>query len=97
MDALARDGGVIVENFIDRGLVGRLNAQLKADVEVTDPGSDHVQEERRRFWGSQTKRLSRLAARAPAFVELLDHDFMHRWALRATASQLTIGSIRVKP
>jgi ectoine hydroxylase-related dioxygenase (phytanoyl-CoA dioxygenase family) len=32
------------------------------------------------FWGSQTKRFTRLAARAPSFAELLDHELMHDWA-----------------
>jgi ectoine hydroxylase-related dioxygenase (phytanoyl-CoA dioxygenase family) len=35
------------------------------------------------FWGEQTKRFTRLAARAPAFAELLDHELMHSWAGRA--------------
>ncbi len=92
MAALAEDGGAIVRDFIDPELLGRLNAQLAGDVELTDPGSDYVVEERRRFWGSRTKRLSRLAARAPAFVELLDHDFMHRWARHSLAADYWLNT-----
>ncbi len=80
MAALQADGGVIVRDFIDQDLVARLNAQLRAHVESTDPGADKVGEEMGHFWGRQTKRFTRLAARAPAFAELLDHDLMHRWA-----------------
>jgi ectoine hydroxylase-related dioxygenase (phytanoyl-CoA dioxygenase family) len=77
---LAADGGVIVRDFIDADLLRRLNAQLHEYVERTEAGSVHVHPERRRFWGSRTKRFSRLTARVPAFVELLEHEFMHRWA-----------------
>jgi ectoine hydroxylase-related dioxygenase (phytanoyl-CoA dioxygenase family) len=80
MAGLAADGGVIVKDFIDQELVSRLNGQLAAHVEAAQMGSDRVGEEMRFFWGSQTKRFTRLAARAPAFAELLDHDLMHRWA-----------------
>jgi ectoine hydroxylase-related dioxygenase (phytanoyl-CoA dioxygenase family) len=83
MAALDADGGAIVEDFVDDGLLARLNRQLHAHVAATDAGSDLVREERRRFWGQRTKRFSRLAARAPAFAELLDHDLMHRWARRS--------------
>ena len=34
------------------------------------------------FWGQQTKRFTPLAAFAPSFAELLDNEFMHRWARR---------------
>ena len=77
---LAADGGVIVRDFIDQDLLSRLNAQLREHVERTEAGSEIVQAERQRFWGGRTKRFSRLAARAPAFVDLLEHDLMHRWA-----------------
>jgi ectoine hydroxylase-related dioxygenase (phytanoyl-CoA dioxygenase family) len=83
MSALDADGGAIVENFIDEDTLARLNRQLRAHVEATEAGSDLVLEERRRFWGRQTKRFSRLVTRAPAFAELLDHDLMHRWARRS--------------
>jgi ectoine hydroxylase-related dioxygenase (phytanoyl-CoA dioxygenase family) len=80
MAGLAADGGVIVKDFIDQDLVKRLNAQLRAHIESTDPGAANIGEEMAHFWGSQTKRFTRLAARAPAFAELLDHELMHRWA-----------------
>ena len=92
MAALDADGGVIVRDFVAPDLLSRLNAQLEADVDETDPGSEYVREERRRFWGSQTKRLSRLAARAPAFVELLDHEFMHRWARHTLAADYWLNT-----
>lgn len=83
LHALREDGGVIVHDFIDHELLQRLNAELQADVDRTDPGSAVVTEERASFWGRQTKRFTRLAARAPSFAELLDHDLMHDWARSA--------------
>jgi len=80
LGSLDRDGGVIVRDFIDKDLLGRLNSELKADVDRTDPGSEVVNPEMAKFWGNCTKRFTRLAARAPSFAELLDHDLMHRWA-----------------
>ena len=77
---LDEDGGVIVRDFIDQDLLRRLNAEFNADIEKTAPGSAIVGEEMAVFWGSRTKRFTRLAARAPAFAELLDHELMHQWA-----------------
>ncbi len=77
---LDEDGGVIVRDFIDQDLLRRLNAEFQADIDKTAPGSDIVGEEMAVFWGSQTKRFTRLAARAPSFAELLDHELMHDWA-----------------
>jgi ectoine hydroxylase-related dioxygenase (phytanoyl-CoA dioxygenase family) len=92
MTGLAVEGGVIVRNFIDQDLLGRLNAQLREHVERTEAGSDRVQPERRRFWGTRTKRFSRLAARVPAFVELLEHELMHRWARHALSADYWLNT-----
>jgi ectoine hydroxylase-related dioxygenase (phytanoyl-CoA dioxygenase family) len=83
LQGLDEDGGVIVRDFIDQDLLRRLNAEFKADIEKTAPGSAIVGEEMAVFWGSQTKRFTRLAARAPSFAELLDHELMHQWAARS--------------
>lgn len=82
MGAIDRDGATIVENFIGPDLLARLNAQLDAPIRARAPGSTDVGELMGWFWGAQTKRFTRLAAVAPAFAELLDHDLMHRWARR---------------
>lgn len=83
MTGLAEDGGVIVRDFIDQDLLSRLNAELDADIRKTDPGAPIPENDAITFWGAKTKRFSRLAARAPSFAELLDHDLMHQWASRA--------------
>jgi ectoine hydroxylase-related dioxygenase (phytanoyl-CoA dioxygenase family) len=92
MAGLDADGGVIVRDFVDPELLGRLNGQLQQHVERTEAGSERVQAERRRFWGGRTKRFSRLAARAPAFVELLEHDLMHRWARHTLAADYWLNT-----
>jgi ectoine hydroxylase-related dioxygenase (phytanoyl-CoA dioxygenase family) len=83
MAGIEADGGVIVRDFIPPELLERLNSQLDADIRRTTPGSDLTDRDAAEFWGGQTKRFTRLAARAPAFAELLDHDLMHAWATRA--------------
>jgi hypothetical protein len=83
MAAIADDGCVIVEDFISPDLMARLTGQLAADAQGVGPGADRVSPRMLEFWGNQTKRFTRLAARAPAFAELLDHDLMHAWARSA--------------
>lgn len=83
MAAITADGCVIVEDFISAGLVARLTRQLRPDAEAVAPGAERVTAEMLDFWGVQTKRFTRLAARARAFAELLDHDLMHAWARTA--------------
>jgi ectoine hydroxylase-related dioxygenase (phytanoyl-CoA dioxygenase family) len=83
MTGLAQDGGVIVRDFIDQDLLRRLNTELDADIHKIDPGAPIPEKDAITFWGAKTKRFSRLAARAPSFAALLDHDLMHQWASRA--------------
>lgn len=85
MSGLAEDGGVIVRDFIDQDLLRRLNTELDADIERTAAGAGLDEQDAVAFWGSKTKRFSRLAARAPSFANLLDHDLMHEWAGKALA------------
>ena len=80
IEALDRDGTVIVEDFISQDLVQLLNTQLDNDVMTRSEGSQAGGPDMADFHGSHTKRVSRLVSRAPAFADLLDHDLMHRWA-----------------
>jgi ectoine hydroxylase-related dioxygenase (phytanoyl-CoA dioxygenase family) len=92
MEGLAADGGVIITDFVKPEFIERLNGQLQADVDETAAGTLQGNGERRRFWGNRTKRLSRLAARAPAFAELLDDDFLHQWARHALAADYWLNT-----
>lgn len=92
MAAVDADGSAIVERFIAPELVARLNAQLDAPIARRAPGSDDVGAMMGWFWGQQTKRFTRLAAIAPAFAEVVDHDFMHRWARRELANDYWLNT-----
>jgi len=83
MEGLAADGGVIVRDFIGTELLRRLNSELDADIQKTRPGAGFDDDNAAAFWGAQTKRFTRLAARTPSFADLLDHELMHQWASRA--------------
>jgi hypothetical protein len=83
MEGIAQDGGAIVRDFIGPDLLHRLNSELDADISRIPPGSKLTDADAAAFWGSKTKRFTRLAARTPSFAELLDHDLMHQWASRA--------------
>ena len=90
--AVDEDGSVIVERFLDPGLLARLNAELDAPVSRREAGSAAVDEKMRSFWGNQTKRFTRLAAIAPAFADVLDHEFMHCWARRELKSDYWLNT-----
>lgn len=80
MRGLDQDGGIIVRDFIDAPLVARLNAELDAAISDTPAGAPEIGPFMAQFWGKQTKRFTRLAALAPSFAEVLDHELMHAWA-----------------
>lgn len=92
MAAVDADGSAIVENFITPDLLARLNAELAARIEAKAPGNDNVGPMMGWFWGAQTKRFTRLAAFSPAFAELIDHDFMHRWARRELKNEYWLNT-----
>lgn len=78
--AVDANGAAIVERFLSPELVARLNAELDRPIADRAPGGKDVGELMSQFWGHQTKRFTRLAAVAPSFAEVIDHDWMHRWA-----------------
>jgi ectoine hydroxylase-related dioxygenase (phytanoyl-CoA dioxygenase family) len=76
---LDEDGGVIVENFVTKALHSRLVSELTKhslgfSPGMTDGGLKNI------FCGAQTKRFTGLAAKSPAFAEVIDHDLFHAWA-----------------
>lgn len=79
---IERDGAVIVEGFLDTATVSRLRGDFAPDLEVEDPGSRSDIDLHRNFHGARTKRLCGLAARSPAFVELMLRQEMHAYAER---------------
>lgn len=78
IEAIDADGGVIVEEFLSADLHSLLVEQLQQHADGFAPGIED-QTLKKLFWGDNTKRFSGLAARAPAFAEVIDHDMLHAW------------------
>lgn len=85
LSAIAEDGGVIVRNFISRELLDRVHQELEEHVDAFEPGLP-VKGLKALTTGRKTKRFTGLAARAPSFAEVIDHDLMHAWAAQAMSN-----------
>ena len=75
-EALAEDGGVVVEGLVEPELIDRLLDEFQPHLDAepwcnTGPG-----ELSNEFFGLKTKRLHGLLARSPAFAELLQHPLL---------------------
>jgi len=68
--AFDRDGGLIVENFISKDLLSRLQTEAAPLISKHPPGST-AEGLWKEFHGDHTKRVTGLPARCPAWVELL--------------------------
>lgn len=64
-------GGVIVEGFVDDELLRRLQNDFRDAIEAHKPGSGSPQRLWIDFHGKNTKRVTGLAAKSPAWAELL--------------------------
>jgi ectoine hydroxylase-related dioxygenase (phytanoyl-CoA dioxygenase family) len=74
--ALDRDGAVIVEGLLDADLLARFRNDMEEAAASFEPGTRTGGATVQRFWGSATKRFTRLAARSTAFTEILLHPTM---------------------
>lgn len=75
---VARDGGVIIKNFLTRDQINRFNADVEPSMEALRPGSTHDNEFIAAFHGSNTKRLTNLVTLSPTFRnEIIDHPLVH--------------------
>jgi ectoine hydroxylase-related dioxygenase (phytanoyl-CoA dioxygenase family) len=75
---VARDGGVILKNFLSRDQIDRFNADVEPAMQALRPGSTHENEMIAAFHGSNTKRLTNLVTLSPTFRnEIIDHDLVH--------------------
>jgi len=75
LEALARDGGVIVRDFIAPGALQRFRDDMVAHASGHRSGAAVDNDIIRRFWGERTTRFTRLAHRSSAFVEILTDPF----------------------
>lgn len=78
LEIVARDGGVILKNFLTRDQIDRFNADVEPAMKVLKPGSTHENEIIQAFHGANTKRLTNLVTLSPTFRdEIIDHDVVH--------------------
>lgn len=78
LEIVARDGGVILKNFLSREQIDCFNADVESSMQALRPGSTHDNEMIAAFHGSNTKRLTNLVTLSPTFRnEIIDHDLVH--------------------
>ena len=71
LDALAKDGAVVVRDFLAPGTLQHFRDDMESVAAEHRPGSLADSELVRKFWGANTKRFTRLAHRSASFVEIL--------------------------
>ncbi len=81
-DAVARDGGAIVEGVLNRGFFAALRDELAGSIDEAQPGSRSGNTRVEGFHGANTKRICSLARRSPAFVDLMLHPLLLAFADR---------------
>lgn len=68
---VTEDGGVIVRNMLTPDVIERFRGDIIADIEDHRPGATTGDDRTVEFWGSETKRFTRLGWRSPAFEDIL--------------------------
>lgn len=72
--ALAADGGVIVEGFLDPPVVARIRDEVATARAAADPGMKHLNPAIQFFYGDKTRHVNGLAAQSRTFAtEVLIH------------------------
>ncbi|MBB4981668.1 MULTISPECIES: phytanoyl-CoA dioxygenase family protein [Streptomyces] len=75
---VARDGGVIIKNFLTQEQVDRFNSEIESPLQALNPGSTHENEIVAAFHGHNTKRLTNLVTHSATFrSEIIDHPLVH--------------------
>ena len=69
-----RDGGVIVHNMLSDEVRNSLRSELAESMQTTDAGTKSSDKGVQEFWGSNTKRFTRLSYRSRSFR---DHVLVH--------------------
>ena len=76
VDALERDGAVIVEDFLDPDLLARFNTELDPFIETAIPAKDRafLNDVLQWFFGAETRDVTGVAGRSRVFAtEILTH------------------------
>ena len=72
--ALQEDGGVIVDGFLERGVVEAIRREVAAPLAASDPGMKHLNPAVQFFFGDKTRHVSGMAAVSRTFAtEVLTH------------------------
>ena len=73
--AYERDGGIIVEDMVERSVIDRIRAAADAYAKNVEPGSANqgLGEDGKSFVGARTVRFSSLGCLTPAYFDLLDN------------------------
>ncbi len=87
LDALGRDGGVIVKQLLDPQTRARFCDDIASETAQKAAGATTGSDRMIEFWGSQTKRFTRLGWRSPHFEDILMAP-----ALRGLADELLLPS-----
>ena len=84
-EAYERDGAVIVEDMLSPETLAKLRDETEASFRATAPGTAADDADVAEFWGGNTKRFTRLAARSRTF---LDRVLVHPLLLRVADAEL---------
>jgi len=82
-DVFSRDGGVIVHNMLNEEVRNSLRSELAESMQSTNAGTKSSDKGVQEFWGSNTKRFTRLSYRSRTFR---DHVLVHQ-LLRGVADR----------
>ena len=82
-DVFSRDGGVIVHNMLNEEVRNSLRSELAESMQSTNAGTKSSDKGVQEFWGSNTKRFTRLSYRSQTFR---DHVLVHQ-LLRGVADR----------
>ena len=81
--AFVRDGAAIVHHMIEPATLARLREELASTTRSTAAGTKSTDSMVQKFWGSNTKRFTRLAARSRTFRDhVLGHPILAQAADR---------------
>ncbi len=82
-EAFSRDGAAIVHHMLESETIARLREELAATTRSTSAGTKSTDSMVQKFWGSQTKRFTRLASRSKTFRDdVLVHPILRQVADR---------------
>ena len=71
LDGLADDGAVIIDDLVDPTTLSEFRGDMERAAARIDAGTRSRLDTVAAFWGTQTKRFTRLAMRSDAFVDIL--------------------------